>query len=68
MKLTGNGVTFENYVSANPNQYYSTFTDDEGATIRIKTSTLCRMYELVKFDLQRRNGWEFVLEELSNIC
>lgn len=68
MKLTGNGLTVEDYVSANPNQYYSTFTDSEGATISIKTTTLCRMYELVKFDLQRRNGWEFVLEELSNIC
>ena len=65
MKITDKGLTIEDYQSANPNQYYSTFTDVDGARFSIKTTTLVKMYELVKFDLERRNGWNFVMDELE---
>lgn len=65
MKINVNGVTFDNYRSASPGVYLSTFTDAEGATLLIDTATLVRMYELCKFDLERRNGWAAVMERVE---
>ena len=55
MKLTNRGIVFECYRNASPSREYCSFTDTDGATLIIKTSTLVRMFELVKFDLER-NG------------
>lgn len=65
MRITANGVTFENYRSASPGEYVSTFTDSDGATLLIDTVTLVRMYELCKFDLERRNGWDSVMLQVG---
>ena len=65
MNITANGVKFDNYRSASPSVYMSTFTDYEGATLLIDTATLVKMYELCKFDLERRNGWAAVMERVE---
>ena len=61
MKLTNRGIVFECYRNASPSSDYCSFTDTDGATLIIKTSTLVRMFELVKFDLERNGAWEYVL-------
>lgn len=66
MKITDRGVVFEGcYRSANPSTGFCSFTDKDGATLLIEASTIVRMYEIVKFDLERRGGWGQVLEELK---
>jgi hypothetical protein len=62
MKFSRNGFTFDAYRSASPGVQMSSFTDADGATLHIDTATLVQMYELVKFDLQRRSGWAEVIE------
>ena len=65
MKINGHGLMFADYILASPGAQVSTFTDSDGATLRIDTLTLVRMYELCKFDLERRNLWASVLERLA---
>lgn len=65
MKINANGVTFDNYRSASPGVFLSSFTDAEGATLLIDTAILVRMYELCKFDLERRSGWAAVMERAA---
>lgn len=65
MKLTSNGILFEGYKLASPDTHICRFTDKDGATLLIKTTTLVRMYELAKFDLERNGAWEYVLEEVE---
>ena len=65
MKITRNGVLFESYVSASPASTISAFTDRDGATLLIDTATLVRMYELVRFDLERRGGWADVMARME---
>lgn len=65
MNITSGGVTFEEYVRANPSAWYSEFTDADGATLRIKTTTLIKMYELVKFDLERQGSFETVVQSIE---
>ena len=65
MKITSNGLVFEDYNSANPSQTYSTFTTPEGVKLHIKTTTLVKMYSLVQFDLERRGVWQYVLDTLE---
>ena len=65
MKITANGLVFEDYNSANPAQSYSTFTTPEGVKLHIKTTTLVKMYSLVQFDLERRGVWQYVLDTLE---
>jgi len=66
MKLTERGVVFEGYRSANPSTGYCSFTDRDGATLLIEATTVVRMYEIIKFDLERRGGWQAVISELEN--
>lgn len=62
MKITDRGVVFEGmYRGASPSTGYCSFTDQDGATFLIEAATLVRMYEIVKFDLERRNGWDYVM-------
>lgn len=68
MKITKNGVLFINYGAASPGTYLSSFTDGDGGTLLISTPALIRMYELVKFDLERRNCWQIVMEEVEKAC
>lgn len=65
MKINMNGVTFDNYRSASPGVYMSSFTDSDGATLLIDTATLVRMYELCRLDLERRNGWAAVMARVE---
>lgn len=65
MKITKNGVLFINYRTAAPGTHLSSFTDGDGGTLLISTQTLVRMYELVKFDLEKRNCWQIVLGEVE---
>lgn len=65
MKLTERGVVFEGYRSANPSTGYCSFTDHDGATLLIEATTIVRMYEIIKFDLERRGGWQAVMSELE---
>lgn len=65
MQLTDHGLIFDDYRGANPSTGYCSFTDKDGATLLIKTTTLVRMYEVVKFDLERRCGWQQVMSELE---
>lgn len=65
MQITKNGVIFDNYQSASPGIGFSSFTDKDGATLIIDTATLVRMYELCKFDLERRNVWNAVMDKLE---
>jgi len=63
MKITDRGVVFEGmYRSANPSTGYCSFTDQDGATILIEAATIVRMYEIIKFDLERRGGWKQVMD------
>lgn len=66
MKITDRGVFFEDYLGCSPSTGVCSFTDIEGATLLIQATTLVKMYEIVKFDLERRNGWNFVMAELEN--
>lgn len=61
MKITSTGVYFDGYVNASPSSATCAFTDRDGATLLIDTATLVRMYELVRFDLERRGGWAAVM-------
>lgn len=61
MKVTANGVVFDNYRGASPGFPYSAFRDHDGATLLIDTATLVRMYDLCKFDLERRGLWDEVV-------
>ena len=65
MKITDKGVMFSEYRSASPGIGVSAFTDCDGATLLIDTATLARMYELCKFDLERRNGWAAVMARIE---
>lgn len=65
MQLTSQGIFFEDYKLASPCTGYSRFTDKDGATLLIRTTTLIRMYEIVKYDLERRDLWDFILEEVE---
>lgn len=62
MLLTARGIVFSNFRSASPAITISSFTDSEGATLLIDTATLVQMYELVKRDLDRRRGWDAVMD------
>lgn len=66
MKLTHNGILFEHYQSAAPGIYFSTFTDTDGARLTIKTETLIRMYELVKFDLNRNGTFDKIIKDMKD--
>ena len=66
MQIASRGVVFEDYNGASPSTGYCSFTDKDGATLLIKAATLVRMYEIVKFDLERRHGWEAVIAELES--
>ena len=58
MKITSNGVMFEGqYTSASPSPGVCRFVDRDGASLLIEARTLVAMYELVRFDLERRGGW-----------
>jgi hypothetical protein len=63
MQITDRGVQVEEYASASPGIAYSTFTDIKGAKLCIPTHVLVQMYELCKFDLQRRGVWGAVLKK-----
>lgn len=65
MLLTNKGVIFDNYVGASPDSEYSTFREESGACLTIKTTTLVRMYELVKFDLERSGCWDRMLSKIE---
>ena len=65
MKITSTGVAFRDYVSACPSPTICSFTDRDGATLLIDTPTLVRMYELVRFDLERRGGWVDVMARIN---
>lgn len=65
MKITNNGALFADYRSASPGVDLSSFTDRDGATLLIDTATLVRMYELCKFDLERRGGWVAVMQRVD---
>jgi hypothetical protein len=65
MEITNKGVVFESYRSVNPSEGYSCFTDEDGAKLLIKTTTLVKMYEIVKYDLERRNGWAGLMATLE---
>jgi hypothetical protein len=67
MKITDRGLVFEGYRCASPSTGYCSFTDKGGATLLIEATTLVKMYELVKFDLERRGGWQAVMSELENL-
>ncbi len=66
MQITNKGVFFEDYVSASPSTGYCSFNDKDGTTLLIPATTLVKMYELVKFDLERRGGWDTVISKLEN--
>ncbi len=67
MKITDRGVVFEgDYKGASPSTSYCSFTDAEGAKFLIEATTLVRMYEVVKADLERKNNWNYVVEQLEN--
>jgi hypothetical protein len=61
MQILKEGVLFDDYIKAHPNCYTSTFTDKDGATLIINTTTLIHMYELCKFELTRRGEWDSVM-------
>jgi hypothetical protein len=61
MKLLSTGVIFDEYVSASPDGILSGFIDRDGAVLWIPTATLIKMYELVRFDLERKGGWASVM-------
>lgn len=61
MKITNNGVIFTDYQRASPGTITSSFTDRDGATLLIDTGTLIRMYDLCKFDLERKGAWSSVM-------
>lgn len=66
MKIGQHGVYFEGmYCQAAPGVTVSRFVDEDGATFFIDTITLLRMAELVKFDLERWNKLEYVMEQLN---
>jgi hypothetical protein len=65
MQVTDKGVFFTDYRSASPGVGVSSFTDRDGATLFIDTGTLVRMYELCKFDLERRGGWAAVMARVE---
>lgn len=57
MRITSNGVHIGGmYKRAFPGQYTTTFVDYDGVAIEIDTKTIVCLYELVKFDLERRTG------------
>lgn len=66
MKITSTGAHFDNYVSASPSATVCAFDDRDGATLLIDTPTLVRMYELVKFDLERRGGWADLMARMES--
>lgn len=66
MKISEAGTYFEDYVSARPGTFISRFTDSEGATLLIPTALLVKMYELVKFDLERSGSWKNVQSQLND--
>lgn len=66
MKIASTGVYFDNYVNASPSSYTCAFTDRDGATLLIDAATLVRMYELVKFDLERRGGWADLMARIES--
>lgn len=63
MNININGVTFQDYERARPSTGYSEFIDKDGATLIIKTTTLIKMYELVKFDLELQGTFDYVLDK-----
>jgi len=65
MKINSTGVMFCDYRGASPGIDFSSFTDEDGATLLIDTATLVRMYELCKFDLERRHGWAAVMAKIE---
>lgn len=65
MKITERGIIFEGYRGASPSTGYCSFTDRDGATLLIEATTVIRMYEIIKFDLERRGGWQAVISELE---
>ncbi len=65
MQITKNGLIFSDYQWASPGIDFSSFTDKDGATLLIDTDTLVRMYELCKFDLERRGGWAAVMARVE---
>jgi hypothetical protein len=65
MQVTDKGVFFTDYRSASPGVDVSSFTDRDGATLLIGTDALVRMYELCKFDLERRGGWAAVMKRVE---
>ena len=67
MNITNNGVFFRDYVTASSGSHISTFTDKDGARLCIDTTTLIHMYELVKFDLERSNEWNSVLQRMERM-
>lgn len=66
MKIGQQGVYFEGmYTSAGPGVSLCRFTDKDGAVFMIDTTTLLRMAEIVKFDLERWNKLEYVMEQVE---
>lgn len=65
MHITKNGLIFCDYQGASPGIDFSSFTDKDGATLLIDAATLVRMYELCKFDLERRHGWAAVMAKIE---
>ncbi len=65
MKITDNGIIFEDYKAASPSTGYCLFVDVDGAKFLIKAETIVNMYNLIKFDLERRSGWEEVMQRVE---
>lgn len=66
MKINDFGIHFEKYVTGCPDYTFSSFTDSDGARLVINSKTLIKMYELLKFDLERRGLWEQRLETMGD--
>lgn len=65
MKITSTGVHFDSYVGASIAPTVCAFDDRDGATLLIDTIALVRMYELARFDLERRGGWAGVMARIE---
>lgn len=66
MKITSTGVYFDSYVGASIAPTVCAFDDRDGATLLIDAATLVRMYELVRFDLERRGGWADLMSRIES--
>lgn len=55
------------YKGASPDSILTSFTDQDGCVIYMESKTIVHLYELLKFDAERRNYWKYISKEDEDV-